>query len=183
MPRAKAGRIHVEGLTELLGRMKELSETAEGPKLQAALLEAAQQVRAEAARRAPIAPAPYFSWGSPTQPGGLRKSLRAASGRQHKTFLQAFTFVLTDDAPYAAMVHNGTKPHAIEPGRGKKMRIAARAFAWLSRVGDQVRTKVFHPGSRPIPFMSDAVKAKRTAVKRMLERRVKAAFDALARAS
>ena len=95
--------------------------------------------------------------------------------------MQAFTFTFQKDAPHAHMVHNGTKPHWI---RGKKfLRIAGRAFAWLSRVGDQVRTKVFHPGSRPNPFLADAVKAKRRSIKKLLETRVKAAFDALGRAA
>lgn len=177
--------IKIEGMDHLAGQMKRVVATAEGQQLQAALLEAAQEIRAEAARRAPIAPYATRQNGRDIAPGGLRASLKAAAGRKYKFFLQAFTFTLARLAPHAHLVHFGTKPHAIIPGQGKKkkMRIAGRAFAWLSRVGDQVRTKVFHPGSRPNPFLADAVKAKRRAVKALLEARVKAAFDALGRAA
>lgn len=177
--------IKVEGMEHLVGQMKRVVATAEGQQLQAALLEAAQEIRAEAARRAPIAPYATRQNGRDIAPGGLRASLKAAAGRKYKFFLQAFTFTLAKLAPHAHLVHFGTKPHAIVPGQGKsrKMRIAGRAFAWLSRVGDQVRTKVFHPGSRPNPFLADAVKAKRRQVKALLEARVKAAFDALGRAA
>lgn len=173
--------IKVEGMDHLAGQLKRVMATAQGQELQAALLAAAEEIRAEAARRAPIAPYPTRQNGREIAPGGLRASLKAASGRKYKTFLQAFTFTLAKLAPHAHMVHNGTKPHWI---RGKKfLRIAGRAFAWLSRVGDQVRTKVFHPGSRPNPFLADAVKAKRRSIKKLLETRVKAAFDALGRAA
>lgn len=177
--------IKVEGMEHLVGQMKRVVATAEGQQLQAALLEAAQEIRAEAARRAPIAPYATRQNGRDIAPGGLRASLKAAAGRKYKFFLQAFTFTLAKMAPHAHLVHFGTKPHAIVPGQGKsrKMRIAGRAFAWLSRVGDQVRTKVFHPGSRPNPFLADAVKAKRRSIKKLLETRVKAAFDALGRAA
>ena len=168
--------IKVEGMDHLAGQLKRVMATAQGQELQAALLAAAEEIRAEAARRAPIAPYPTRQNGRDIAPGGLRASLKAAAGRKYKTFLQAFTFTLAKLAPHAHMVHNGTKPHWI---RGKKfLRIAGRAFAWLSRVGDQVRTKVFHPGSRPNPFLADAVKAKRRSIKKLLEARVKAAFDA-----
>lgn len=173
--------IKVEGMDHLAGQLKRVMATAQGQELQAALLAAAEEIRAEAARRAPIAPYPTRQNGRDIAPGGLRASLKAAAGRKYKTFLQAFTFTLAKLAPHAHMVHNGTKPHWI---RGKKfLRIAGRAFAWLSRVGDQVRTKVFHPGSRPNPFLADAVKAKRRSIKKLLEARVKAAFDALGRAA
>lgn len=175
--------ISVEGMDQLAGQFKRITETARGQELRDALLEAAREIRDESQRRAPVAPYATRQGGREIAPGGLKSSFRASPGRQYKTFLQAFALSLGRLAPHTHLVHFGTKPHAIQPKNGKKMRIAARAFAWLSRVGDQVRTKVFHPGSRPNPFMSDAVKAKRTAIKRLLERRVKAAFDALARAS
>jgi hypothetical protein len=177
--------IKVEGMDHLAGQLKRVMATAQGQELQAALLAAAEEIRGEAARRAPIAPYPTRQNGREIAPGGLRASLKAAAGRKYKTFLQAFTFTLAKLAPHAHLVHFGTKPHAIVPGQGKskKMKIAGRAFAWLSRVGDQVRTKVFHPGSRPNPFLADAVKAKRRSIKKLLETRVKAAFDALGRAA
>ena len=173
--------IKVEGMDQLVGQMKRVMQTAAGQDIEEALLEAAREIRGEAARRAPIAPYATKRFGADRPPGDLKKAIRAAKGKKYKTFMQAFTFTFQKDAPHAHMVHDGTKPHWI---RGKKfLRIAGRAFAWLSRVGDQVRTKVFHPGSRPNPFLADAVKAKRRSIKKLLEARVKAAFDALGRAA
>lgn len=181
MPSQRSLGISVKGMDELVGQMKRVMGTAAGQDIEEALLEAAREIRGEAARRAPIAPYATKRFGADRPPGDLKKAIKAAKGRKYKTFMQAFTFTFQKDAPHAAMVHNGTKPHWI---RGKKfLRIAGRAFAWLSRVGDQVRTKVFHPGSRPNPFLADAVKAKRRSIKKLLETRVKAAFDALGRAA
>lgn len=172
--------IQVEGIAELTQHFDKLKFTAAGADVQAALLEGAEMIQQEALRRAPIAPYATRQHGKSIAPGGLRASIKAASGRKHKTFLQAFTFTLSRLAPHAHLVQFGTKPHLIA---GKKMRIAARAFTWLRRVGDQIRTKIQHPGSRPNPFFTDAIKARRLAVKRLLEMRVKAAFDALSRAA
>lgn len=185
MPSQRSLGIKVEGMDELVGQMKRVMETAAGQDIEEALLEAAREIRSEAARRAPIAPYTTKRFGSDRPPGDLKKAIKAAKGRKYKTFMQAFTFTFQKDAPHAAMVHNGTKPHWIRGKSSSKrlLKIAGRAFAWLSRVGDQVRTKVFHPGSRPNPFLADAVKAKRRSIKKLLETRVKAAFDALGRAA
>ena len=181
MPSQRSLGIKVEGMDELVGQMKRVMQTAAGQDIENALLEAAREIRGEAARRAPIAPYTTKRFGADRPPGDLKAAIKAAKGKKYRTFMQAFTFTFQKEAPHAVMVHNGTKPHWI---RGKKfLRIAGRAFAWLSRVGDQVRTKVSHPGSRPNPFLGNAVKAKRRAVKALLEARVKAAFDALGRAA
>lgn len=172
--------ITVSGIEDLAQQLKKLQATATGEPIRQALLESAQMIRDDAARRAPIAPYATRQRGQTYQPGGLRKSLKAASGRKYKNFLQAFAFTLKNAAPHAHLVEFGTKPHTIA---GKKMRIAARAFQWLARVGDQVRTKIQHPGSRPNPFFQSAIKAQRSRIKRLLEQRVKAAFDAIGRAA
>jgi hypothetical protein len=63
------------------------------------------------------------------------------------------------------------------------MRIRGAAFSWLARLGDQVRTKIQHPGARPAFFFRDSIKAKRLQIKRLIEARAKAAFEAIARAA
>lgn len=171
-------QIQIEGMAELTQQINRLRSTAVGADVQAALLRAAEEIRSDAERRAPVAPYPTRQGGKTYQPGGLKRSLKAAAGRKYKTFLQAFTFTLAEAAPHAHLVQFGTKPHTIA---GKKMRIAGRAFAWLSRVGDQIRTKVQHPGSKPNPFFTDAIRAKRAQVRLLIEAEVKKAFDALAR--
>ena len=154
--------------------------TAEGPALQQALLDAAEMLESEVERRAPVAPYATNRFGQVFNPGQFRKSVKSARGRKHKFFLQAYTFTLKDLAPHAYWAESGTKPHVIS---GKKMRIAGRAFAWLERVGDQVRTKVQHPGSRPSQFFSKSIKSKRLEIKRLIEVRARAAFEAVARAA
>ena len=173
-------QITVAGLDDLTQQFKKLMATAQGPELQQALLDAAQMLEREVERRAPIAPYATNQNNKTIQPGGLRRSVTAAAGRKRKNFLQAFTFTLSRLAPHAHLVEYGTKPHVIS---GKKMRIAGRAFAWLERVGDQVRTKVQHPGSRPNPFFSNSIKSKRLEIKRLIEVRARAAFEAVARAA
>lgn len=54
-------------------------------------------------------------------------------------------------APYSAYVHEGTSPHEITPN-------TARVLRFPSRAGNIVYTNlVNHPGTRPQPFLSDAL--------------------------
>ena len=177
---ARATNIKIEGLDDLTQQFKKLMATAEGPALQQALLDAAEMLESEVERRAPVAPYATNRFGQVFNPGQLRKSVKSARGRKHKFFLQAYTFTLRHLAPHAYWAESGTKPHVIS---GKKMRIAGRAFAWLERVGDQVRTKVQHPGARPSQFFSKSIKSKRLEIKRLIEVRARAAFEAVARAA
>ena len=177
---ARATNIKIEGLDDLTQQFKKLMATAEGPALQQALLDAAEMLESEVERRAPVAPYATNRFGQVFNPGQLRRSVTAAAGRKHKNFLQAYTFTLRHLAPHAYWAESGTKPHVIS---GKKMRIAGRAFAWLERVGDQVRTKVQHPGARPSQFFSKSIKSKRLEIKRLIEVRARAAFEAVARAA
>jgi hypothetical protein len=68
--------IKVEGMDHLAGQLKRVMATAQGQELQAALLAAAEEIRGEAARRAPIAPYPTRQNGREIAPGGLRASLK-----------------------------------------------------------------------------------------------------------
>lgn len=167
--------IKIEGLTELAGQMQKLKDTAQGQAVRSALLDGANLITDAARARAPIAPYATNYRGTSIAPGGLRKSLSAAAGRQFKTFLQAYAFSLKKAAPHAHLVEFGTKAHEITP-KNKKFLMFGNLFKRFSK-------KVEHPGSRPIPFFRDAIRAQRNAVKRLLEQRVKAAFDALGRAA
>jgi hypothetical protein len=181
---ARARNIRIEGLDDLTQQFKKLMATAEGPALQDALLQAAEMLESEVERRAPVAPYATNRFGHVFNPGQLRKSVKSARGRKHKFFLQAYTFTIKDLAPHAYWAEFGTKSHVIS---GKKMRIAGRALMYSSerdnRVGDQVRTKVQHPGARPSKFFSTAIKAKRLEIKKLIEVRARAAFEAVARAA
>lgn len=173
---ARASQIKIEGLTELTSMMAKVKATSQGHEVRAALLASAQMIEQEAKTRAPIAPYPTYYKGRFIAPGGLRASFRSAAGRQSKNFLQAFTFAGGNRAPHAHLVEYGTKPHVITPQlRGKLLKFGNRFTAFAKSVQ--------HPGSRPQPFMRNSVRAKRGAVKRLLEMRVKEAFDALARAA
>lgn len=168
-------KIKVEGMAELAGQLEKLKKTAHGEAVRAALLDGANLISDAARARAPIAPYATNYAGRSIAPGGLRKSLTAAAGRQFKTFLQAFSFSLKKAAPHAHLVEFGTKAHTIIP-KNKKFLVFGNLFKRFAK-------KVQHPGSREIPFFRDAIKAQRNNVKRLLESRVKAAFDALGRAA
>lgn len=163
----------IEGLTELAGQLEKLKNTATGNDVRAALLDGANLISQAARARAPIAPYATNYRGTQIAPGGLRRSLQSAAGRAHKTFLQAYAFALRFIAPHAHLVEFGTKAHMIAP-KNKKRLVFGNRFKRFA-------LKVQHPGSREIPFFRDAIRSQRNNVKRLLEQRVKAAFDALAR--
>jgi HK97 gp10 family phage protein len=167
--------IKIEGMTELAGQLEKLKDTATGSEVRDALIAAAQMVSGAAKTNAPTAPYPTNYKGSQIAPGGLKRSITAAPGRQYKTFLQAFAFSLKNTAPHASLVEFGTKPHSITP-KDKKFLVFGNLFKRFAR-------SVQHPGSRSIPFFRDAVRSQRSSVKRLLETRVKAAFDALAKSA
>jgi len=173
----RGGNIRVEGIAFLAGQLDRLKSTAQGADLRQALLDSAEMIRDEAERRAPIASRATQYEKRMIAPGGLKASLKAASGRQYSTFLQAFAFTIKKMAPHANMVEGGTKPHTIK-AKGKGMRISAPTAgftksAWFAKI-------VRHPGARKNPFFSDAIRAKRGQIKSLITARVKAAFDALA---
>lgn len=57
------------------------------------------------------------------------------------------------DAPYSLFVHEGTSPHVIEPNQANVLRFPSRA-------GEIVfAPRVDHPGTRPRPFLSEALAA------------------------
>lgn len=168
-------RVKIEGLDHLAGQLEKLKNTAVGAEVRAALLDGANLISEAARTRAPIAPYATNYRGRAIAPGGLRKSLQAAAGKMHKTFLQAYAFALKAAAPHAHLVEFGTKAHLIVP-KNKKLLMFGNLFQRFAK-------KVQHPGSREIPFFRDAVRAQRANVKRLLESRVKAAFDALGRAA
>jgi HK97 gp10 family phage protein len=168
-------KIKIEGLTELAGQLEKLKKTAQGAEVRAALLDGANLISDAAKARAPVAPYATNYRGRAIAPGGLKRSLSAAAGRQFKNFLQAYAYTLKNAAPHAHLVEFGTKAHTVTP-KDKK-------FLMFGNLFERFAKKAQHPGSRPIPFFRDAIRAQRNAVKRLLESRVKAAFDALGRAA
>ena len=166
--------IKIEGLTELAGQLEKLKKTAQGAEVRAALLDGANLISDAAKARAPVAPYATNYRGRAIAPGGLKRSIAAAAGRQFKTFLQAYAYTLRQAAPHAHLVEFGTKTHKIKPKTKKRLLFGNNGF-FISSKG------VTHPGSRPIPFFRGAIRAQRNNVKRLLESRVKAAFDALGR--
>ena len=167
--------IKIEGLTELAGQLEKLKQTAQGAEVRAALLDGANLISEAAKARAPVAPYATNYRGRAIAPGGLKRSLSAAAGRQFKNFLQAYAFAFAKTAPHAHLVEFGTKAHTVTP-TDKKYLMFGNLFKRFAK-------KTQHPGSRPIPFFRDAIRAQRNNVKRLLEARVKAAFDALGRAA
>lgn len=165
--------IKIEGLTELAGLLEKLKLIPQGEAVRQALLDGAGLITTAARANAPIAAYPTHYRGRMIAPGGLRKSLMAAPGKSYKNFLQAYAFTLRRMAPHAHLVEFGTKPHVITPKKGKMLRFGRGLNIFAKKVN--------HPGSRENPFFRKAIRSQRNAVKRLLESKVKQAFDALGR--
>jgi len=152
-------KISIAGLTEAHRKFAHLRGTAAGNEMEEVLLSAAKIIASEAERLAPLGPT-----------GNLKRSFRAAKSRVAKTFLQAFAFTLRPLAPHAHLVEFGTKPHTIMPKKAGAL--------WFGKY--PVR-KVEHPGARPVVFFRDAVRNKRSEVRREIEKALKRMVDSAAR--
>jgi hypothetical protein len=73
-------------------------------------------------------------------------------------------------APYAAAVHNGSKPHVIEPKERK-------ALHWVSKGKEFFSTKVNHPGYKGDPFLNKALVRKTPEIKRKVQEAVHKIFQ------
>jgi hypothetical protein len=142
-----AKTIEIQGMREARQQIEKLRGSVAGRQLQDLLVEGAKMITSEAERLAPRG-----------ETGNLRQSFRASAGKVARTFAQAFGFTLARLAPHAHLVEFGTKPHEIK-AKGKFLRLEGGAFAKLVR----------HPGARPDMFFRDAVRSKRTAVRRHIE--------------
>lgn len=74
--------------------------------------------------------------------GALRKSITA---RHLGNFMGQYV-TITADKPYALMHHEGTKPHVITPKNGKFLHFRAGSRSVYT-------TMVFHPGTKPNPYL------------------------------
>lgn len=85
---------------------------------------------------------------APVDTGRLRASIRVES-RSFLGLRQRVT--IGSDVEYAAMVHDGTRPHIIRPKNAKVLRF---------RVGGRVvyARQVRHPGTRARPFLDRALR-------------------------
>jgi len=167
--------IGLQGMTELMADLDRLRGLPVGQEAKQALMEGAEIIRMEAMLNAPVAPRATWYRGRLIQPGGLKRSLKAAMGRQYKTFLQAFVFTLAAFAPHAHLVEFGTKAHRIKATK--------KALRWFSRFrnGFKYAPAVNHPGAKANPFFRNAIKSKRSTVKRRIEAVLKRAIEDVAR--
>lgn len=86
---------------------------------------------------------------APVDTGRLRASIRIESRR---TFSLRSVYTIGSDVSYAAMVHDGTRPHQIRPKRaGGRLRFVVGGRVVFARV-------VNHPGTKARPFLDDAVR-------------------------
>lgn len=79
---------------------------------------------------------------------------------------QAVVFLDRNVAPYAAMVHEGTRAHIIAPTRRKALRWSSRGAFFFAR-------RVSHPGTKPDQFLYKAADKERGAV----QARIQAGID------
>ena len=72
--------------------------------------------------------------------------------------------------PVAGFIHQGTRPHTIMPGKRRFLR-------WVSRGGSFAFAKrVQHPGTKPDPFLHDALRAKEGRIQSIMAEAVQAAL-------
>lgn len=83
---------------------------------------------------------------APVDTGRLRSSIRSSQG----TVGGNPSARIESNVDYAAMVHDGTRPHVIRPRRKRALRF---------QVGGRIvfATRVNHPGTRPRPFLTRAL--------------------------
>ena len=72
-------------------------------------------------------------------------------------------------ASYGVFVHDGTRPHVIEPNKRKSLRFVAGGGFIFSR-------RVQHPGTQPRPFLQEAVRASESFATRTLSQAMQLAF-------
>jgi hypothetical protein len=80
--------------------------------------------------------------------GRLKSSIKY----DHRILPTAHIVTLTANAPYAKDVHEGTKPRLIEPNDPKGM------LRFVNKGVIVFAHKVLHPGSKPNPFLSKALR-------------------------
>lgn len=120
----------------------ELDESALQAQLQPILVREQQSIQrrivAEAKRRVPV------------RSGFLRNSIHEepATGSGSRMVLGG----VTADAPYAHFVHDGTRPHLIVPRRANVLRFEVGGRTVFAK-------RVHHPGTRPRPFITEAIEA------------------------
>lgn len=78
--------------------------------------------------------------------GNLRSSLSSTTEVRGTMLVET----IAADASYAAAVHQGQRPHDIEPRE-------ARVLAWPGADGPAFATRVHHPGTSGKPFLTDAL--------------------------
>jgi len=167
----RSRHIKIEGMDELTQDLEKLRQIPQGKAVQSALIEGAEMLSREARAAAPTAPSATYSAGRRVAPGGLKASFDAKPGRALKNFLQAYSFTWKNRAPHAHLVEFGTKPHSLAPTGKKVMKFAGETF----------RKKAQHPGAKQNKFFRTAIARTRNRIKKLLEDKVKAAVEALAR--
>lgn len=83
--------------------------------------------------------------------GALKASIVGRSGRWAGNEVEGTVTALM---PYSLFVHEGTRPHVIVPKRATVLK-----FFWVKRGRTVYVQKVIHPGTRPIPFLAENLRA------------------------
>lgn len=85
---------------------------------------------------------------APVDTGRLRASIR---GEARRTWTLRPQYTVGSDVDYAAMVHDGTRPHEIRPRQAQVLRFRVGSRWVYARV-------VHHPGTRARPFLDRALR-------------------------
>ena len=147
--RSRMLNLDVEGMPELLAKIRSIAPKLERRELKKAV-SAATQVVLKASRH--LAP-----WGNGLAPGGRpRQHLRWSLDKKVKQYRKAAVGVTGPryrEAPHSHLVHDGTRPHKIFLPAGKAIRLK-NATIYGPRY-------LQHPGSKANPFMMRAWQSSR----------------------
>lgn len=102
-----------EGLPELQQRIAKVIDRASGQEVRRTLIAAAELLKDEARKLAPISKEPHKFGGVTFEPGSLRNAVHVRYGRKDKP--EAFVWVSKRLAPYQHLVEYGTSKMAAEP--------------------------------------------------------------------
>lgn len=143
--RSRMLALDLEGMPELLAKLKSIPVKLEKRELKKAVGKASQFVLKVARQKAP--------WGRGVAPGGRpRQHLRDTLGKKVKQYKKAAVGVVGPfyrKAPHAHLVHDGTRPHEITLPAGKSFRIDGGALMRGPRVFK-------NPGAKANPFLMEA---------------------------
>ena len=169
MPRSQSTSVRVEGIKPLLRRMKALPDRAQRRVLRPAVSKATTPI-VKAARR--LAPKGTGLTHDGRQRKSLRKAITKTRAKLHRPSGTVYVVAgAAREAPHAHLVHDGTEPHQIMLGSPLNLGTVVLPEGFV----------IQHPGSRPNPFLKNALDATQSQSQSILQKNIAEGIDKQAR--